>query len=211
MKICEIYESIQGESTFTGLPFLFIRLTGCNLRCNYCDTVYAYEEGIEYTLDELLKIIKRYKQRRIAITGGEPLFQKETILLLNILIEQNYFVSLETNGSISISDVPESVVIVMDIKTPGSGQNSFNYWQNIDLLRPYDEIKFVITNKNDFLWAADVIKKYNLDKRFQVLISPEASYKHKKKLVSWLLKSNLDIRLQLQMHKIIWKKNKRGV
>lgn len=209
LYVNEIFYSIQGESTYQGLPCIFVRLAGCNLKCRWCDTTYAFYEGQKMTFEEIMDRIKKYNTNLVEITGGEPLLQKNVILFMSGLIENGYKVLLETSGSISIKDVPQGVIIIMDVKCPASGESDKNLWENLHYLKPYDQIKFVIADKNDYLWAKDIIKKYDLDKNFIILFSPVFEYNIATELVEWILKDNLNVRLNLQLHKILWG-NQRG-
>lgn len=209
LYVNEIFYSIQGESTYQGLPCIFVRLAGCNLRCRWCDTTYAFYEGQKMTFEEIMDRIKKYNTNLVEITGGEPLLQKNVILFMSGLIENGYKVLLETSGSISIKDIPQGVIIIMDVKCPASGESDKNLWENLHYLKPSDQIKFVIADKNDYLWAKDIIKKYDLDKNFIILFSPVFEYNIATELVEWILKDNLNVRLNLQLHKILWG-NQRG-
>jgi len=211
MKVNEIFKSIQGESTFVGLPCIFIRLSGCNLRCSYCDTQYAYEEGFEISIPEFLKKIQDYGCPLVEITGGEPLLQEETFELVKELINRGYKVLIETNGSIGLKRLDRRAIKVMDIKCPSSGMSDKMNWGNISFLSKMDQIKFVIGSKDDYEWAKDVIKKYSLIDKVEVLFSPSFGRLEPKTLAEWILQDNLNIRFQLQVHKYIWESNRRGV
>ena len=210
IKICELFYSIQGESSYVGFPCIFVRLTGCNLRCWYCDTTYAYYEGKDYSLDEVLTFIHRYKTKLVAITGGEPLLQKEVIPLTKQLLNEDYTVLVETNGSLPIEVLPVGVIRIMDIKCPSSGMSDYMDWGNIPELRPEDEVKFVISNREDYEWAKEIISKYDLLDRCQVLFAPVFKQLDLHLLAEWLLADQIYIRLQPQLHKYIWG-DKRGV
>ncbi len=209
LYISEIFYSIQGESTFQGEPCIFIRLAGCNLRCIWCDTTYSFNEGHKKTFEEILSEIKKNKTNLVEITGGEPLLQKNVISFMKLLLHNNYKVLLETSGSISIKEVPKEVVIIMDIKCPKSGESDKNLWENIEYLKQYDEIKFVIADKSDYKWSKDIINIYQLNKKHKILLSPVYEYNIAKDLAEWILKDNLNVRLNLQLHKILWN-NERG-
>ena len=211
LKINEIYHSIQGESTFTGLPCIFIRLTYCNLRCSYCDSEYTFYEGYDMTIKEIMNKIKNYSSNLVLVTGGEPLFQKNCIELLNTLINKKYNVLLETSGSLTIKDVPKEVVNIIDFKCPSSKMEKKNLWENINYLKPTDEVKFVIENKDDYEWSKNIIKKYKISDLCTVLLSPSYNKISPKTIVDWILTDNLNVRFQLQIHKEIWKEDKRGV
>jgi len=211
LKVNEIFYSIQGESTFVGMPCVFIRLTGCNLRCRYCDTKYAYEEGRYLSIAEILDEVKTYQCNLVEITGGEPLIQKDVPLLSTALIKRGIKVLLETNGTLDIDLVGQKVVRIMDIKCPGSGEVDHTDWYNINKLRQSDEIKFVISDRQDFNWACDVLKNYNLSNTAKVLFAPVHGQLVPSQLAEWILQAQLPVRLQIQLHKYIWRENKRGV
>lgn len=211
MKVNEIFYSIQGESTFAGLPCVFIRLTGCNLRCRYCDTRYAYEEGEERTVEEVLELVRKFNCDLVEITGGEPLLQPETVGLSKQLVEEGRQVLIETNGTLDISVLPPEVLRIMDIKCPGSGESDKMNWKNIDNLKPNDNVKFVISGKEDFEWAEKIVRQFDLIPRAQVLFSPNFGIVEPQNLAKWILHSGLPVRMQLQMHKYIWNPNDRGV
>ncbi len=204
LKINEIFYSIQGESSYLGYPCVFVRLSGCNLRCRYCDTTYAYEEGSYLSPKELFEIIGSYKTRLVTITGGEPLLQPQVVPFIKSLLEKGYQVLVETNGSLPISVLPEGANVVMDIKCPGSGMSDFMCWENINFIKPTDEVKFVLTNREDYEWAKAVLKKYDLSKRCQILFSAVFKELKLKELAEWILKDQIWVRLQPQLHKIIW-------
>ena len=211
LKINEIYYSVQGESTHAGRPCVFIRLTYCNLRCTYCDTEYAFYEGKDMDITHIMNEIKQWNCNLVEVTGGEPLFQDECIDLLNELVNSNYEVMLETGGSLSISDVPKKVVKIVDFKCPSSGMVKKNLWSIVDDLQAHDEVKFVIGNREDFDWAKDHITEYSLDKICTLLFSPTFGEIDPQQIVEWILAENLPVRMQLQMHKIIWSPEEKGV
>ncbi|MEK7713102.1 MAG: radical SAM protein [Nitrospirota bacterium] len=211
MKICEIFTSIQGESSYAGMPCTFIRLTGCNLRCLYCDTAYAYEEGMELTEAEIINEVELIGVHLVTITGGEPLLQEETFRLTERLISEGYKVLIETNGTMSIKDIDSRAVIVLDIKTPGSGMWEEMDLSNLDYIKPTDEIKFVITDRADYEWSKDMMHKYNLGSKCQVFFSPAFGILLPESLVRWMLEDRLDVRLNLQMHKYIYGSDRRGI
>lgn len=202
MKVSEIFISIQGEGSLVGIPMIFLRLSGCNLRCTYCDTTYAYENGKEFSVDEVLRIIKSSQLKYVAITGGEPLLQNEIYDLMDKLIYIKHNVVLETNGSISIESVPPQVKIILDIKTPGSGMESKNCLENLQFLKEADEIKFVITDRKDYEWAKEFIKKYPL-KTKEILLSPAIGFLQPSKLAEWIIEDRLQVRFNLQIHKFL--------
>ena len=211
IKINEIYYSVQGESTHAGRPCIFIRLTYCNLRCSYCDTEYAFYDGKDMEITDIMSEIKRWDCNLVEVTGGEPLFQDECIDLLNELVNSNYEVMLETGGSLSISDVPKKVVKIVDFKCPSSGMVKKNLWSIVDDLQAHDEVKFVIGNREDFDWAKDRIMEYSLDKICTLLFSPTFGEIDPQQIVEWILDENLPVRMQLQMHKMIWSPEEKGV
>ncbi len=201
MKINEIFFSIEGEGKNVGLPTIFVRTTGCNLRCTYCDTTYAYFEGKEMELSQILKKIKKWKCKRVCLTGGEPLLQKETLSLIDMLLSEGYKIKLETNGSINISEVTKrDIMISLDIKCPSSGMHEKMVMENISLLRDYDELKFVVGNKRGYEYAKKVIKKYI--PKCEVILQPV--WGKVSKLAEWILDDEIDVRLSLQIHKILW-------
>ncbi|MDP2278228.1 MAG: radical SAM protein [Nitrospirota bacterium] len=211
MKICEIFTSIQGESSYAGMPCTFIRLTGCNLRCLYCDTAYAYEEGMELTEAEIINEVELIGVPLVTITGGEPLLLEETFRLTERLIGEGYKVLIETNGTMSIKDIDSRAVIVLDIKTPGSGMWEEMDLSNLDYIKPSDEIKFVITDREDYEWSKNMMQKYNLGSKCQVFFSPAFGILLPESLVKWILEDRLDVRLNLQMHKYIYGSDRRGI
>ena len=211
LKINEIYYSVQGESTHAGRPCIFIRLTYCNLRCSYCDTEYAFYDGKDMEITYIMSEIKRWDCNLVEVTGGEPLFQDECIDLLNELVNSNYEVMLETGGSLSISDVPKKVVKIVDFKCPSSGMVKKNLWSIADDLQAHDEVKFVIGNREDFDWAKDRITEYSMDKICTLLFSPTFGEINPQQIVEWILAENLPVRMQLQMHKMIWSPEEKGV
>jgi 7-carboxy-7-deazaguanine synthase len=211
MKISEIFTSIQGETSFVGLPFTFVRLTGCNLRCSYCDTQYAYAEGTEYSLDTVVAEVNKRAVPRVVITGGEPLLQDETYILCSRLLDAGFTVLLETNGSIVIKYVDQRVHRILDLKCPGSGMDKYMNLQNVDYLTVRDEIKFVISHREDFEWALEILKQHEMQGRAHVLFSPVSDRLHPQELAEWILQEKLDVRLQLQIHRYIWPDTLRGV
>ena len=211
LEVCETFYSILGESTFQGQPAFFIRLTGCNLRCRYCDTPYAYEGGRETALAALVKAARPGASRLVLVTGGEPLLQAETLPLLSRLDEAGLTVLLETNGSLPIREVDARVHRILDVKCPGSGMAEHNLWDNLELLTPRDEVKFVISDHTDFAWSLQVIREYHLSGRLPLLISPVFGQVPAQEAAAWVLKSRLPLRLNLQLHKYIWGPEARGV
>ena len=211
LKINEIYYSIQGESSYTGKPCIFIRLTYCNLRCSYCDSEYTFYEGFDMSINEILKDIKKYSCNLVEVTGGEPLFQKECIPLLKKLVKSDYKVLLETSGSLSIKNVPKKVINIIDFKCPSSNMMKKNLWENINYLKKKDEVKFVIEDENDYKWAKKKIIQYNLLEKCNILMSPSYNKIKPEQITKWILNDNLDIRFQIQLHKEIWGNIERGV
>jgi 7-carboxy-7-deazaguanine synthase len=211
MKVCEIFSSIQGESSFAGIPCTFIRLTGCNLRCSYCDTSYAYYEGQELTVDEIIREVQRTGINLVEITGGEPLLQDEAHLLIKRLIDEGYKVLVETNGSQDIKQIDKKAIVILDIKTPGSGTSKEMDFSNLDYIKSSDEIKFVITNREDYEWSKDIIQKYKLMERCKLLLSPAFGTLPPENLAKWIIGDKLKIRFNLQLHKYIFSSEQRGI
>jgi 7-carboxy-7-deazaguanine synthase len=211
LRVNEIFFSVQGESSWSGLPCIFIRLSGCNLRCLYCDSRFAYEEGREYTLEKILKKIQAFSCTLVEITGGEPLLQKNAFLLAKELCDRGYQVLVETNGSIDIKQLDKRVVKIVDIKTPDSGSGESFFRDNIRRLQKKDEVKFVISSKKDYLFAKDMIGKYSLTERAGVLLSVAYGALEPSRVAKWVLKDGLNVRFQLQLNKYIWHPDKRGV
>jgi 7-carboxy-7-deazaguanine synthase len=211
LKINEIYFSIQGESSKAGLPCVFIRLTYCNLRCTYCDTEYAFYEGRDYTIDQIIDEVKKYNCKLVEVTGGEPLFHEECLALMTRLSDEGYEVMLETGGSLSIKNVDPRVMIIMDLKCPSSGMLKKNLYKNIDYIKPADEIKFVIGNREDYEWSKEIIEKYDLTGKCSILFSVVFGELEPVALVERILEDKLNVRFQLQMHKIIWDPQTKGV
>ena len=211
LKVNEIYYSIQGESTHVGRPCIFILLTYCNLRCTYCDTEYAFYEGKDIEIPEIMAKIKQWNCNLVEVTGGEPLFQNKCIDLLNELMNQNYEVLLETGGSLSISDVPIEIVRIVDFKCPSSGMEKKNLWSIVNDLQPHDEVKFVIGDREDFDWAKEMLNKYSLNEKCSILFSPTFGKIDPSLIVEWILEGDIPVRMQLQMHKHIWTSEEKGV
>lgn len=218
LQITEIFKSIQGESTMAGVPCAFIRLTGCNLRCSYCDTTYAYDGGESFSIDEVLSRIEGYGCRLVEITGGEPLLQDAVYPLLNALLKNGKDVLIETNGSIDIQRIKglngsgvNGIKIIMDVKCPESGMSEKMNWGNLNMLTRNDEIKFVICNEDDYQWSKEIMEKYSLADRCPVLMSPAHDRLTAEKLSEWILRDNLNVRLNLQLHKYIWCAGMKGV
>lgn len=204
LRITEIFHSLQGESRSVGWPTVFVRLTGCPLRCGYCDTAYAFKGGEWMDVDAICAQVAQYGARHVTVTGGEPLAQKEVSVLLRKLCDAGYEVSLETSGSLDITPVDPRVVIVMDIKTPASGEVEKNRWTNIDLLKPSDQVKFVIGDRQDYEWSRAQLQERRLADRCEVLFSPVQSLLSPTELAEWILADRLPVRFQLQLHKLLW-------
>jgi len=204
LRITEIFYSLQGESTLAGLPTVFVRLTGCPLRCGYCDTAYAFQGGEWFTLDDIVQSVRQYPAKHVCVTGGEPLAQKNCLELLTRLCDERYVVSLETSGALDISRVDPRVVRVMDLKTPDSSEAARNLMSNLDHLRTQDQIKMVIVSDTDYEWAKQVITQYQLERRCEVLLSPAWGAMDPKRLAEKILSDGLPVRMQIQLHKIIW-------
>jgi 7-carboxy-7-deazaguanine synthase len=212
MKISEIFTSIQGESTFAGMPCQFIRLSGCNLRCTYCDTTYSYGEGQEMSVDEVIGKVKVSGQKLVEITGGEPLLQPEDLAeLTSRLLDSGCRVLIETNGTLSIRALDKRAVIIMDVKTPSSGMSELNDYTNFDVIGKFGEIKFVISNRADYEWAERIVREYGLPRRCTVLFSPAFGAMPPRDLAAWLLEDSLEVRLNIQLHKYIYDPDERQV
>ncbi|MFZ2315578.1 MAG: 7-carboxy-7-deazaguanine synthase QueE [Gammaproteobacteria bacterium] len=204
LRLTEIFFSLQGETRTVGLPTVFIRLTGCPLRCQYCDTDYAFQGGQWHELDAIIAEVKKYKAHYVTVTGGEPLAQKACIPLLKRLCDEGYEVSLETSGAINVSEVDPRVVKVVDIKTPGSAEVEKNEWANIQHLLPHDQVKFVICDKADYEWAKEIIEQHQLTEKCQILMSPSHTQVKPGDLADWIIQDQLSVRLQIQLHKYLW-------
>ena len=204
VKLTEIFLSIQGEANSVGWPTVFVRLTGCPLRCQYCDTAYAFYGGEWFSLDEVLRRVATFGARHVCVTGGEPLAQKSCRALLSRLCDAGHLVSLETSGAIDIARVDPRVVRVVDVKTPGSGEVARNRYENLDLLRAEEQIKFVICSKDDFEWACDLVRERRLHERCTVLFSPSHGQVEPRALAEWILERRTPVRFQVQLHKYLW-------
>ena len=211
MKVNEIYRSIQGESSYAGLPCVFVRLTYCNLRCSYCDTEYAFYEGRECTVEQVLREVESFDCPLVELTGGEPLLQEEVFPLMDELVARGYTVLLETGGSLDVARVNSRVIKILDLKCPGSGESQRNLYANLAKLQSRDEVKFVIGDRADYLWARQALTEYRLTDRCSVLFSTVFEKLPPRQLAEWLLEDNLKVRLQIQMHKYIWGPEVRGV
>jgi 7-carboxy-7-deazaguanine synthase len=204
LKIFEIFYSLQGESSRMGLPTIFIRLSGCPMRCHYCDTAYAFQGGSMMGIEDIMASIKKYDTRYVTVTGGEPLAQKEVIHLLKTLADNNYEVSIETGGGLSIKEVDPRIKIILDIKTPESGEEKKNHWENLDMISSKDEIKFVLCSREDYDWAKKILDQYKLTQKCTVLFSPVYQTLDVTDLGDWILKDQLHVRMQIQLHKLLW-------
>lgn len=204
LRVTEIFHSLQGETSRTGLPTVFVRLTGCPLRCGYCDTTYAFHGGESLTLDEILSRVAALGAHYVTLTGGEPLAQKQAPVLLQRLADAGYSVSLETSGALDVSAVDPRISKILDLKTPGSGECERNLWSNLALLTSSDEIKFVLCDEADYLWACEQIRKHQLDAKCPLLLSPVHGKLEPRRLAEWILRDHLPVRMQLQLHKLLW-------
>jgi 7-carboxy-7-deazaguanine synthase len=204
LRINEIFLSIQGESSRSGLPTVFVRLTGCPLRCQYCDTQYAFHQGMTMSINDILLQVSSYPTKYVTVTGGEPLSQKSCLLLLEALCVQGCIVSIETSGAIDVSGVDSRVMKVMDIKTPGSGEVDRNLYDNLKYIGSDDEIKFVICNRYDYEWSKKLITERGITGQCEVLFSPEQGSQDAAQLAEWVLEDGLNVRIQLQLHKLLW-------
>ena len=212
LTINEIFHSIQGESTHTGRPCVFVRLTACDLRCSWCDTPYAFTEGRKMSIADVLARVDEYRCDLVEITGGEPLLQRDVYPLMAELLSSGKTVMVETGGHQSIKDVPSDVIRIMDVKCPGSGESAKNHWENLDLLSSHDEVKFVLRDRADYDYAKDVVERHRLlERTAAVLFSPVHGVLAAKELAAWILADHLPVRLQLQAHKYIWDPDTRGV
>ncbi len=215
LLVNEIFKSIQGESWFAGLPCVFVRLTGCNLRCKYCDTTYAYDGGEELPVEELVERLAAYPAfggtQLVEITGGEPLLQGETPELAEALLQKAKTVLVDTNGTLDIGILPKGIVRIVDVKCPDSGQSERMFWENMDRLLRTDEVKFVLQSRRDYEWAKSIVEDYELLRRCMVLFSPAFGTLQPRTLAEWILADNLTVRLNLQLHKYIWSPDKTGV
>lgn len=204
LRVTEIFFSLQGETSRVGLPTVFVRLTGCPLRCGYCDTAYAFHGGESLTLTTILERVAAYGARHVTLTGGEPLAQKHALVLLRQLADAGYSVSLETSGALDVSGVDVRISKILDLKTPGSGESARNLWSNLAYLTPQDEIKFVLCDEEDYAWAREQLQARGLAAVCPVLFSPVHGQLEPRRLAEWILRDRLPVRLQLQLHKLLW-------
>ncbi|MBU1215354.1 MAG: 7-carboxy-7-deazaguanine synthase QueE [Gammaproteobacteria bacterium] len=204
LRISEIFLSLQGESTRIGLPTVFVRLVGCPLRCEYCDSAHAFSGGKSMSVQAVLDAVANFGAHYVCVTGGEPLSQKHSLMLLSALCDAGYSVSLETSGALDVSGVDVRVMKVLDIKTPGSGEESKNLWDNLQYLTGNDEIKFVLCDEADYQWAKQVLSDRDLARRCEVLFSPVHDGLAARDLAEWILRDHLPVRMQVQLHKILW-------
>ena len=204
LRLTEIFFSLQGEASRAGLPTVFVRLTGCPLRCTWCDTTYSFTGGEPATVESILAEVKKYPARQVCVTGGEPLSQKECPALLTALCDAGYDVSLETSGALVIACVDPRVSCIMDLKAPGSGEADKNLWANLEHLKARDEIKIVISSRADYEWAREALRQHRLNERCPVLLSPAQGLVEPRDLAEWILADGLDVRFQMQLHKLLW-------
>ena len=204
LRLTEIFFSLQGEAARAGLPTVFVRLTGCPLRCTWCDTTYSFTGGEAATVDSILAEVAKYPTRHVCVTGGEPLAQKECLSLLSALCDAGYDVALETSGAIDIAGVDPRVACIMDLKAPDSGESTKNRWENLTHLDTRDEIKIIIASRGDYDWARQAIREHRLDTICPVLLSPAAGLVEPTALAGWILEDGLNVRIQLQLHKLLW-------
>ena len=210
LTVHEIFHSIQGESSHAGRPCVFVRLTGCNLRCIWCDTAHAFHEGEPLSVDEVVRRVGSYGCELVEVTGGEPLLQPDALRLMRELLDRGHAVLLETGGSLPIDEVPEGVVRIVDVKCPGSGESERNHWENLERLRPADEVKFVIADRADYDWAVDRVRECRLWRRCTVLFSAVQGRLDPGDLARWVLEDRLVVRVQIQLHKVLWPGVERG-
>jgi 7-carboxy-7-deazaguanine synthase len=210
MRVTEIFFSIQGEGSRAGRPCVFVRFTGCDLRCVYCDTAYAFHGGGDMTREEIVEAVARHPSRFVLLTGGEPMLQKDLPALAEELVGRGYEVAVETHGQRPLDALPPSVIRIVDVKTPGSGETTAEFGY-LDRLMPHDEVKFVVCSEDDFRWSAAVVRRHRLEERAHVLFSPAWGRVEPRDLARWLLESGLDARLSLQIHKVVWGPDARGV
>lgn len=211
LKITEIFASLQGETSYSGYPFAFVRLTGCNLRCRYCDTTYAYEAGEEFSLEEVVSRVTAFGLTRTCVTGGEPLLQEKTAALVSMLLDRGQEVLVETNGSLPVSGLDPRAVKIMDVKCPSSGEDRKMLWENFSHLTERDEVKFVISSPEDYRYAKEVAARYRRERKWGILLSPAYGFLAPERLAGWMVGDGLDARFHLQLHKLVWGPDRRGV
>lgn len=211
MRITEIFYSIQGESSFIGRPCVFIRTTACNLRCVWCDTAYSFYGGEEMSLEAIMSKVASYGCKLVEITGGEPMLQKEIYELCHRLLAADCTVLIETGGSLDLAKLDPRVIKIVDLKCPGSGEAEKNFWPNLDILQPHDQIKFVIKDRADYDWTLQIIRQHRLETRFHLLFSPVFNEMPLRPLAEWMLADRVNAQLQVQLHKFIWPPEMRGV
>jgi 7-carboxy-7-deazaguanine synthase len=211
LTVTEIFASIQGETSYSGYPFAFVRLTGCNLRCRYCDTTYAYDSGEEFPLEEVVSRVAAFGLTRVCVTGGEPLLQEEAHALVKALLDLGHDVLVETNGTVPLSRLDPRAVKVMDVKCPASGEHAKMLWDNFRHLSDRDEVKFVIASEEDYRYAREIVENYRRDSKWGILFSPAFGFLSPEKLAGWMVGDCLDARFQLQIHKLVWGPDRRGV
>jgi 7-carboxy-7-deazaguanine synthase len=211
LKVTEIFASVQGETTYSGYPFAFVRLTGCNLRCRYCDTTYAYDAGEEFTLEDVVSRVEAFGLTRACVTGGEPLLQEEAPALVAALLDRGHEVLVETNGTLPLSGLDPRAVKVMDVKCPSSGEDGKTLWENFRHLTERDEVKFVVSSEVDYRFAKEMAARYRRERKWGVLLSPAFGLLAPDRLAGWMVADGLDARLQLQLHKLVWEPDRKGV
>ncbi|MCW5590052.1 MAG: 7-carboxy-7-deazaguanine synthase QueE [Legionellales bacterium] len=204
LRITELFLSLQGETKTVGVPTVFVRLTGCPLRCQYCDSAYAFQGGTKMDLSTIIQQIKSYTTRYVTVTGGEPLAQPACLTLLTQLCDEHFQVSLETSGALSIADVDPRVHVVLDLKTPGSNEVDKNLWSNLDYLKSHHQIKFVICDRTDYEWTKNILSEHRLCERAEILLSPSYQQLSATDLANWIVEDRLPVRLQIQLHKYLW-------
>lgn len=211
MRITEIFYSVQGESSYAGLPCTFVRLTGCPLRCTWCDSEYTFHGGTDISLTDVMVRVMQYGCRLVEVTGGEPLHQRESFDLIRALCDDGYTVLVETSGAVDVSPVDRRARIILDVKCPGSGMTDRMDWANLDRLSSKDEVKFVLMDRTDYEWACEILKLYDLPSRCPILFSPVFGQLDLRQLAEWILADKLSVRFQMQLHKYIWDPSTRGV
>ena len=204
LRITEIFFSIQGEAKFLGLPSVFVRLTGCPMRCTYCDSAYAFHGGEKRSIEDIIDEVQKHKTPYVTVTGGEPLAQRKCLDLMNELVKQGFIVSLETGNAVSIENVDSKVHIVLDIKTPDSTEEHNNCYENLEFIKPSDQLKFVVCSRNDYEWSRDLVRDKKLNEMCEVLFSPSTAQLEARDLAEWILEDNLPVRFQTQLHKQLW-------